>query len=133
MDLSQFDGLAKSFDEGVEIEIKHPKTGAGTGLKVRVASYEGERVKRVQRKMANAAIRESKRNPKKIGTVEEIEEKALEITAAAVVSWSGFTLNGKPLECTPENVLTVLGNPDLFFIREQIDKAAEDQASFIKA
>jgi hypothetical protein len=133
MDLKQFEGLAKSFDEGVEIEITHPKTGKGTGLKVRVASYSSERVKRVQRKFANIAIRESKRNPKKVGTVEEIEEKAVEITAAAVVSWSGFTLGGKTLECTPENVIAILTNPDLWFISEQIDKAADDQASFIKA
>lgn len=133
MDLKQFEGLAKSFDEGIEIEITHPKTGVGTGLKVRVASYSSERVKRVQRRLTNVAIRENKRNPKKVGTVEELEERAVEITAAAVVDWSGFMLNGAALPCTPENVLTVLSNPDLWFISEQIDKAADDQASFIKA
>lgn len=133
MDLSKFNGLAKTFDEGVEIEIRHPTTGERTGLKVRVASYQSERVKKVQRRLGNAAIRENKRNPKKVGTVEEIEEKTNEIVAASVIDWSGFELNGKAMDCTPETVLTVLENPDLWFIGEQIDKAADDQAAFVKA
>jgi len=133
MDLSSFEGLAQGFEEGVDVEILHPTTGAKTGLVVRVASYQSERVKRIQRRLANEALKEQKRNPRKVTKVEEAEEKAHDIIVAAVISWEGFELGGKPLECTPENVRKVVSNPDLWFIAEQIDKAADDQAAFIKA
>lgn len=133
MDLSKFDGFAKGFDEGIEVEIRHPVTGEKLGLSVRVASYQSERVKKVQRKLANVAMREQRRNPKKAATVDEVEEKAHDIMVAAIISWSGFERDGKPLDCTPENVRAVLSNPDLWFIAEQIDKAAEDQQGFLTA
>ena len=133
MDLAKFDGLARSFDEGTVVEIRHPVTGEKTDLTVTVASYQSERVKKLQRKMANAAMREQRRNPKKAATVEEVEEKAHDLMVAAVIGWSGFERDGKPLECTPENVRAVLTNPDLYFIAEQIDKAAEDAQAFLTA
>lgn len=133
MDISKFKGLAKGFDDGREIEIPHPITGAGTGLFVTVASYQSERVKARQREMANTALREQKRNPKKVGTVQEFEQRANEIVATAVLDWRGFEDGGKPLECTPTNVMAVLENPDLWFIGEAIDKAADDQVAFLKA
>ena len=133
MDLSKFSGISSAFEDGVEIDILHPTTNAKTGLKVKVASYQSERVKAVQRRIANRSLRDNKRNPKKTATVEELEEASTEILAAAVVGWSGFELKGKPIECNRENVLSVLNNPDLWFIREQIDKAADDVTAFMPA
>ncbi|MET3648029.1 hypothetical protein [Phyllobacterium ifriqiyense] len=130
-ELSVFDGTAAKFEDGFDLDILHPATGEKTGLVIKVASYRSERVKRVQRRLANAAIREGKKNPKKVGTVEEIEEKTNEIVAASVISWN-LTQGGKPVECTPENVLKVVSNPDYFFISEQIDKAADEDANFVK-
>lgn len=133
VDLSKFDGFAKSFDDGIDVDICHPVTSEKLGMTVRIASYQSERVKKLQRKMANAAMREQRRNPKKAATVEEVEEKAFDIMVASVISWEGFERGGKPLECTPENVRAVVSNPDLWFIAEQIDKAAEDSQAFMTA
>lgn len=133
MDLAKFDGFAKSFDEGMVVDLLHPATGEKLGMSVTVASYQSERVKKLQRKMANVAMREQRRNPKKASTVEEVEEKAHDIMVAAVVSWEGFERDGKPLPCTPENVRALLSNPDLWFIAEQIDRAADDQQGFLTA
>lgn len=133
MDLSKFSGTASAFEEGIEIEITHPATSKPLGLKVRVASYQSERAKAVQRRLANRSLKERSRNPKKASTVEELEEHSNEILASVVLGWSGFELKGKPLECNRENVLSVLNNPDLWFIREQIDKAADDITSFMPA
>lgn len=133
MDLSKFDGFAKSFDDGLRVEIRHPVTGEKLGMAVTVASYQSERVKKVQRKLANAAMREQRRNPKKAATVDEVEDKAHDLMCAAVLSWEGFERDGKELPCTPENVRAVITSPDLFFISEQIDRAAEDQQAFLTA
>lgn len=133
MDLSKFSGLSNAFEDGIEIEITHPVSAKPLGLKVTVASYQSERVKAVQRRIANRSLKDNKRNPKKSATVEELEEASSEILASAVLGWSGFELKGKPLECNRENVLSVLSNPDLWFIREQIDKAADDVTAFMPA
>ncbi|MCX8282482.1 hypothetical protein OSJ77_20020 [Phyllobacterium sp. 0TCS1.6C] len=130
-DLSQFDGLAAKLEEGFDLDILHPATGEKTGLVVKVVSYRSERVKRVQRRLANEALREGKKNPKKIGTVEEIEERTNEIVAASIIGWN-LTQGGKSVECTPDNVLKVISNPDYFFISEQVDKAADEDAHFVK-
>lgn len=132
MDLGKFEGLAKSFDDGIEIDIKDA-FGNPTDLKVRVASYQSDRVKKLSRKMADKAMLERKKNPKRIKTVAEMEEDGNDLMVCAVISWSGFEVNGKVLECTPENVRSVITNKDLFFIRRQIDEAADDQAGFLTA
>jgi hypothetical protein len=62
-----------------------------------------------------------------------MEEDGNDLMVCAVLGWSGFEVNGKELECTPENVRAVITNKDLFFIRRQIDEAADDQAGFLTA
>lgn len=133
MDLSSFKGRAAKRDAGIVVPITHPDTGEKTDMSVTIASYKSERVKKVQRRLANAAMREQRRNPKKAATVDEVEEKAMDIMAAAVIDWSGFERDGKPLPCTPENVRAVLTDPDMDFVAEQIDKAAEDDQAFTTA
>jgi len=131
-DLDKFEQeVAFNFEEAFDLEILHPVTGEKTGLVVQVASYRSERVKRVQRRLGNAAIREGKKNPKKVGTVEEIEERTNEIVAAAIVGWN-MTKGGEPVPCTPEKIIEVVSDPRYFFIAEQVDKAADEDATFMK-
>jgi hypothetical protein len=132
MDLSKYQGAAKKFEDGIWIDIKDPY-GNDTDMKVLVASYQSERVQKVRRQIGNKAIREQRRNPKKAGTVEELERATDDVVVACVVDWKGFEMNGEALPCTPENVRSVVVNPDLWFIVEQIDKSAEDQQSFLTA
>ena len=63
-DLAKFDQeIAFDFEQAFSLDIRHPITGEKTGLVVEVVSYRSERVKRVQRRLANATIRENKKNP----------------------------------------------------------------------
>lgn len=131
-DLDKFEQeVAFNFEEAFDLEILHPVTGEKTGLVVQVASYRSERVKRVQRRLGNAAIREGKKNPKKVGTVEEIEERTNEIVAAAIVGWN-MTKGSDPVPCTPEKIIEIVSDPRYFFIAEQVDKAADEDANFTK-
>jgi len=131
-DLDKFEQVVSfNFEEAFDLEILHPVNGEKTGLVVQVASYRSERVKRVQRRLGNAAIREGKKNPKKVGTVEEIEERTNEIVAAAIVGWN-MTKGGEPVPCTPEKIIEIVSDPRYFFIAEQVDKAADEDANFTK-
>ncbi|MEH3108895.1 MAG: hypothetical protein PGN22_02190 [Agrobacterium cavarae] len=131
-DIDQFEkDSAFNFEEAFELDILHPVSGEKTGLVVQVASYRSERVKRVQRKLGNAAIREGKKNPKKVGTVEEIEDRTNEIVAASIVGWN-MTRKGDEVPCTPDEIIKVISDPRYFFIAEQVDKAADEDANFTK-
>lgn len=127
-DLAQFETF--DFEQVSELEIIHPVTGQTTGLVVGVRSYRSEAVKRVQRRLGNAAILANKKNPRKAGTVEEVEEKTNEIVAAAVAHWN-MTNGGQPVPATPESVMKILSDPRFFFIAEQIDARADEDARFM--
>ena len=127
-DIAQFESF--DFEQISELEIMHPVTGQPTGLVVGVRSYRSEAVKRVQRRLGNAAILANKKNPRKAGTVEEVEEKTNEIVAAAVAHWN-MTSNGQPVPASPEKVMEIVSQPKFFFIAEQIDARADDDARFM--
>lgn len=127
-DLAQFDTF--DFEQVSELEIMHPVTGQPTGLMVGVRSYRSETVKRLQRRLGNAAIIANKKNPKRAGTVEEVEEKTNEIVAVAVAHWN-MTNNGQPVPATAEAVMSVISQPKFFFIAEQIDARADEDARFM--
>lgn len=126
-DLSTLETGRKKQDEGVEVSIKLPD-GSDSGMVITVASYESERVKRIAREIGNKALIEQKRNPRKGDSVEAIEERTFAIAIASIVDWSGLEMDGKPLECTRDNIRMVLEK--FPFIAEQIDAAAGDRTLF---
>jgi hypothetical protein len=127
-DISTFETF--DFDQVSDLEIMHPVTGQPTGLVVGVRSYRSESVKAVQRRLGNAAILANKKNPKRAGTVEEVEEKTNEIVAAAVARWN-MKDGGKDVPATPESVMKIISQPRFFFIAEQIDARADEDARFM--
>jgi hypothetical protein len=127
-DISTFETF--DFDQVSDLEIMHPVTGQATGLVVGVRSYRSESVKAVQRRLGNAAILANKKNPKRAGTVEEVEEKTNEIVAAAVAHWN-MKDGGRDVPATPESVMKIISQPRFFFIAEQIDARADEDARFM--
>ena len=122
---------AEAFDDGVEVDILHPVTSEPIGMKVTVCSYHSKRIKDLQRKMGNEALRAQRKN--KQYTAEQLEIKQNEIIACAVIGWQGVMEDRVALECNFENVMKVISDEVCFFIREQIDAAAEDITLFMKA
>jgi hypothetical protein len=127
-DLSKLEGARQKQEDGVPVAIKHPATGADLGITITIASYESERVKRVAREMANRAMMEAKRNPRRGDTVEAIEERTIAIAAAAIIDWKGIEMDGKPLPFTRDNAKMLLEK--FPFIGEQLDAAAGDRSLF---
>ena len=118
------------FEQTSTLEIVDPISRQPNGLVIEVWSYRSEAVKRVQRKLGNAAILANKKNPKRAGTVEELEAKTNEIVAASVASWN-MTNDGQAVPATPESVMSILSQPRFFYIAEQIDERADEDARFM--
>lgn len=118
------------FERTSTLEIIDPATRAPNGLVIEVRAYRSESVKRVERRLVNAGIVAQKKNPKRIGTVEEVEDKGNEIVAAAVASWNMVNA-GQPVLATPEAVIAIISQPKYFYIGEQIDERANDETRFM--
>lgn len=127
-DLAQFETF--DFEQVSEVEIMHPVTGQPTGLVIGVRSYRSEAVKRVQRRITNASIVANKRNPRKVGTIEEVEGRTYELIAAAVAYWN-MKNDGKDVPATPESVISIISQQRYDFIGEQIDAKANEDAGFL--
>ncbi|MGP2493505.1 hypothetical protein ACTDI4_17980 [Mesorhizobium sp. PUT5] len=112
-----------------KVEIIHPGSGDPTGLVIEVMSQESPAVRKILRRQTDRMI---KRRGKKM-TAEQIEEDAIERLAASVVGWEwkgNAAFGGKKLDCTPENVATVLG---VSWIKGQVQEAVADEAEFFTA
>ncbi len=127
-DLAQFETF--DFEQVSEVEIMHPVTGQPTGLVIGVRSYRSEAVKRVQRRITNASIVANKRNPRKVGTIEEVEGRTYELIAAAVAYWN-MKNDEKDVPATPESVISIISQQRYDFIGEQIDAKANEDAGFL--
>lgn len=62
-------------------------------------------------------------------SMDEAEIAGLDLLAGLVLSWEGFMVGGKELECTKENVKRVF--KDYPFIKEQVDEFAGDRTNFL--
>lgn len=127
-DLSQFADLAQAQDEGVDVQILHPKTGEELHISIKVAGPDSDRQKKARNAINNERLRMSRN---KRLTAAELEADALKITAASIISWSGVIENGKPVDLSTESAVAILTKYP--FIREQLDSAVGDRAGFIKS
>lgn len=59
---------------------------------------------------------------------EQLTQQQIELVAACIISWDGFTLNGAPFPCTMENAVMVLKSAH--WIRQELEEAMGDHASF---
>lgn len=110
-----------AFENGRWIDIVDPVTDGPTGIRICVASHKSWRVRQVRLGGKSWTTTPS---------AWEMEEYTAKVIASAVVDWSDVEVSGKPLPCTPENIETLLSLPNLLFLREQIDEAADDDAAF---
>lgn len=115
--------------EETEIDILSPKTGEPTGIKVVVASYDSERVKTGQRARANSRLKAAKSGNTEV-TAETLEEDGYFMASLAVAAWTDVEEDGKPVECTRENVERLLRAYPWFF--DQVHNAARTRSLFIK-
>ena len=125
-DLSEFDGFQQAQDDGTEVTIIHPVSGAPTTMKIWVAGPDSKRRQSMQRQLADVRLR--RRKFKMSG--EDLENEAKAIIAACVIRWEGFVERGSEVECTVPNIIGVFNRYP--FIFEQVDEVAGDRVSFLK-
>lgn len=125
-DLNSLSELSVAQETGIDVPITHPKTGAPLGIVVKVAGPDSERQEKARDAMVDERITGTVRHV----TAARLKEEGAKVTARSIISWSGVVDNGKTIEFSVENALMIFAKYK--FIREQIERAAENRANFIK-
>ncbi len=128
IDLSALD-TRKGAQEGVELTLKHPSTGAPlAGWTLRVRGYDSEAYQRTsdeQQRRRLDRIAMGKRP-----TVEELNAEATELSATLIAGWPDkFDLDGKPFAYSESAAQALIVR--FPWIREQVEKAAADRGNFL--
>jgi hypothetical protein len=127
-DLATLDSGVKAQEEGLPMPLLHPKTGEPTGVILRVASYESERVMARARAIGNRVRAERAKQPLKATRVEQDEDTMRALAVAALVGWENLEHDKKPLPYSEANAEMILSKYK--FIQDQVEKFGGDRSNF---
>jgi hypothetical protein len=125
VDLGALD-TRKYGEQGRDIKLKHPGTGAELAIVLRVRGYDSDAYRRV---LDAQQQRRLDRLPSQKVTVDELRADALELHAHLIAGWSNVSLDGQPFEYSEANAATLLRR--FPWIREQVEVAAADRGKFL--
>lgn len=104
--------------------IKHPVTGADTDISIEIYGKDSKHYRDLWQALLKSAA------DKKIAQ-EDYETEALDIYVACTKSWVNIEVDGKPLECTPDNVRMIYTNESYLWLHEQVLAFVGVRANFI--
>lgn len=141
IDLASLDA-ATPCNEGAEIELTHPVSGAPVGVHITVLGKFSKVFIDHTRRNSNEYLRKAQMLKKRgkdeeTPTIEKFEEKSIELLVACTVGWrtgdkKTITFEGQALEFTPTNAAMLYSSPKLSWIRAQVDEAIADLGNFMK-
>ena len=116
-----------SVDETTILGVNYPN-GQEAGMRIHLCSMDSKVPKTVLRKWDKISSR-SKRN---VGLdFDQKEEASIELLAACIDSWEGYTDDGVDVPCNDDTKRDLLTNPATRFIRTQVDEAVGDVNNFL--
>ena len=124
MDLSSL-----ALEQTAEMILKHPVTGVDTDAVIVLYGKDSKQYRdafAVQAKKA-AAMKSSDSDYQ-----EKLSELGLDIFIKCTKDWRTVGLDGKELECTPENVAMLYKDERFVWIHNQIAAFMEKRANFMK-
>lgn len=119
-----------------EIEIKHPVSGVGTGIFVKVLGKDSDAYRSRVRAMADESLRRQAIGKSGSGdtSIDKLEAKNIDALVAATVGWRegddpALDLGGERLEFNAANARKVY--EAILPIREQVAEAINDLGNFM--
>lgn len=134
-DVKQQSEAAKAEDEGTVIHIRgiddlpvfyqQGDSKENKPVTIRVAGVHSRRYRRIEEQLRRRKIKAHQL------TGEAIYEDNLERVAACTLEWEGFHAEGKPLQCTTDNVKQVYKQCP--WVLEQVLEAMNDHSRFFSS
>lgn len=114
----------------IQVELKHPTTDEALGVTVTVVGKNSRRFKDKFYESVAEAQNETKEAPN-ADKMRAAERRGVELIAACVIGWSDNEFFGG--EYTAEKALEIIGQPELSWVKDQVEAAiVEDSHFFIK-
>ena len=120
-------------DDGAVLNIVHPETEEVIeGMTITLLGQDSKVYRKLQMAKQQAALNRISKGKKAVDfDAEKLAEDSIDDLVKLTVSWSGFTLDGKKLDCTPENIRSVYA--EWSWIKEQVQEFVADRANFFRA
>ena len=131
MDLNDVFGIAP---QGAVLHLVNPLTleplvlSDKTNVTVTLLGPDSDEIRAKQRATTNKLVQG---NSKKAVRVEDVEQDALDILCASIVSWTGMRIGTEDIECTEDNKVMLLTKYP--HMRRQIDVFIGESRNFLKA
>ncbi len=123
MDIQTIDDVARE-DEGTLVMVKDAAGEEQDGVTILVAGTYSTAYRKAVSAQRDRMLRQRRGNL----TGEQLERQQLELVAACIIEWDGFTSNGQPFPLSKDNAITLLTRAP--WIREQVEEAMSDHASY---
>jgi len=119
-------------DEGAIMQVRHPETeDAIDGMTITLLGQDSAVYKKIQLGKQQAALSRISKGKKAVDLdATKLAEDGIDDLVKLTVGWEGFTLDGKKLEATPDNVRMVFS--DWNWLREQAQEFVADRAHFFR-
>lgn len=119
-------------DDGAVLEIVHPETEEViAGMTITLLGQDSKVYRKLQMGKQQAALNRMAKGKKALDLdAEKLSEDSIDDLVKLTTSWAGFTLDGKELDCTSENVRTVYS--DWAWIKEQVQEFVGNRANFFR-
>lgn len=119
--------------DAVPFHFDHPLTGEVMDGEDDMVFYvlppTHDKVQEVERRFRNKLLKNIR---KSIGTAENMDAQAIEVLAACVEKWENVAEGGEAIPCTPQNVRRILADPELAWIKDQLQGFVNDLQNFMR-
>jgi hypothetical protein len=131
MDITDAQAQAAQEDQGQTIEIRtaagEPELHDGTPVTITVVGLYSDTYRRIYDRQREQIFKRGRRAL----TGEALRRQQIELVAACIRDWHGFTNGGLPFPYTKDNAVALLNAVP--WIREQVEEAMGDHAGFFKS
>ena len=119
-------------DDGAVLNIVHPESEEViAGMTITLLGQDSKVYRKIQLAKQQTALNRISKGKKAVDfDAEKLAEDSIDDLVKLTVSWTGFTLDGDKLDCTPDNVRTVYG--EWVWIKEQVAEFVAERANFFR-
>jgi hypothetical protein len=119
-------------DDGAVLNIVHPETEELIdGMTITLLGQDSKVYRKLQMGKQQAALNRMAKGKKAIDLdAEKLSEDSIEDLVKLTTAWTGFALDGKKLEFTPDNIRMVY--TDWAWIKEQVQEFVGNRANFFR-
>jgi hypothetical protein len=133
-DLGSIDTI-EACNKAAEIEIKHPVTGAPTGVFISVLGKDSDAYRSIVRGMADETLKRQAMGKNDSATLEKLEQKNIEALVAVTTGWrtgdeAFVVVKGEQLPFTSANARRVYS--ELLPVRDQVAEAINNLENFMR-